>query len=185
MTNRDEKGGVVLLFTGSFDPVHAGHMEVVRIGLTFTNGRRLILLPNSIRSGKSLRPLEERLQELRRFFVREPKVEIADEQLLDIYHHQHEILAVASELRRRYPEWDLIRLSGSDSAYESRNLIAQIESGLQQAVVPRPGHEDEAQKLPPPVLLLPRQQLRISSTDIRKTEASGEAGRTSPTNRGR
>jgi nicotinate-nucleotide adenylyltransferase len=68
------------IFGGSFDPVHLGHIEVVKKALSELDIDKLIILPNYLNPLKHSfsAPPKLRLKWLREVFKNYPKVEVSD-----------------------------------------------------------------------------------------------------------
>ncbi|MEO1959082.1 MAG: nicotinate (nicotinamide) nucleotide adenylyltransferase [Nautiliaceae bacterium] len=68
------------IFGGSFDPVHLGHIEVVKKALSELDIDKLIILPNYLNPLKHSfsAPPKLRLKWLRKVFKNHPKVEVSD-----------------------------------------------------------------------------------------------------------
>ena len=68
------------IFGGSFDPVHLGHVEVVKKALSELDIDKLIILPNYLNPLKHSfsAPPKLRLKWLREVFKNYPKVEVSD-----------------------------------------------------------------------------------------------------------
>ena len=70
----------IAIFGGSFDPVHLGHVEVVKKAIENLDIDKLIVMPNYLNplKNKFAAPPELRIKWLKKVFQNYPKVEISD-----------------------------------------------------------------------------------------------------------
>ena len=70
----------VAIFGGSFDPVHLGHVEVVKKALENLDVDKIIIMPNYLNplKHKFAAPPEIRIKWLKKVFEKFPKVEVSD-----------------------------------------------------------------------------------------------------------
>jgi pantetheine-phosphate adenylyltransferase len=77
-----------LIFPGSFDPIHNGHVDVVRRALALCDRLTVAVLHNAQKSAK-LFAIEERLAIIRAVFAEEPKVAVEAFEGLLVNYVQH------------------------------------------------------------------------------------------------
>lgn len=83
----------VLLFQGSFDPPHVGHLDCLTKALSFAKAEKAIVLANEDNPWKpSMQPLQRRIEMLKLLFQGEQRVEVADEEKSEV---RKKLLAVA------------------------------------------------------------------------------------------
>lgn len=150
---------LVGVYPGSFDPVHLGHVDVVRRGARLSDRLIVAVLDNSSKQG--LFTVEERLELLRATFADVPGVEVATFRgLLVEFARQQGASFVVRGLRavtdfeyefqmalmnrRLEPAVETVFLAPSeDCSYFSSRLVKEVASlgGDVSGLVPAPVHE--------------------------------------------
>lgn len=136
----------ILLFGGSFDPLHCGHLIVSRYVAEHLQAERVILIPARRpphKSGQSLTPGEHRLEMCRRAVANDTLFAVSDWELaqtgpsytLLTVQHFREVLPPATQLY-----W----LVGMDSLLElgSWYHVAELIQSCTIVTAARPGYED-------------------------------------------
>lgn len=165
------------IFGGTFDPVHRGHVALLRAAQRHFRFDRVYVVPtgqNPLKTGAQL-PKRERLARLQRAvrplaFARISRIEWAGRGP----RYTVETLRI---FRRRHPRAELFFICGSD-ALESFRRWKDPEGILRLATVAsarRAGYA--APKTRPGIVTFPMQPVRLSSTAIRRGLASAASGR--------
>jgi nicotinate-nucleotide adenylyltransferase len=136
----------ILLFGGSFDPLHCGHLIVSRYVAEHLQAERVILIPARRpphKSGQSLTPGEHRLEMCRRAVANDTLFAVSDWELaqtgpsytLLTVQHFREVLPPATQLY-----W----LVGMDSLLElgSWYHVVELIQSCTIVTAARPGYED-------------------------------------------
>jgi len=179
-----------LLFGGSFDPLHCGHLIVSRYVAEHLQAERVILIPARRpphKSGQSLTPGGHRLEMCRRAVADDTLFEVSDWELaqsgpsytLLTVQHFREVLPPATQLY-----W----LVGMDSLLElgSWYHVAELVQCCAIVTAARPGYEDpDLSALVGPLSTQQVATLRanivtspligISATDVRARVSSGHS----------
>lgn len=181
-------GSRVLLFSGSFDPLHLGHITAAEIAARELAATKVIFFPNRTRHGKStLSSLDARTLRLARALacfndfkiskttqsIPVTTFEVANSVLMHLYHEEG-MPEVAREIRVRCPGCVPIRISGSDSAHEAHQagaLERDLLAGLSQAVIARPGFDVAAGHFPSGVIILSSSGVELSSSELRDSRS--------------
>jgi nicotinate-nucleotide adenylyltransferase len=162
--------------TGSFDPVHEGHLQAAQAVRDALGVSRLILIPRPPYGEKRPVPIAQRLDMLRLATAGLKGIEVADAAMLRPLLRSGDE-ALVEHLRRRYPG-TLTRVYGTDSflaALQAGFVERHLQQGVRFAVVPRPGYE-LPERLPAGVTVLPPDSTprRLSSTAVRAALARGQ-----------
>ena len=177
----------LLIFGGTFDPVHNGHLRTARAALTALNAQRIVFVPANISPHKlethnSALP-QHRLAMLRLAIADDPAMEVSAIELLrPAPSYTIDTLAI---LRRDRPGDTLILLVGADQlpALHTWKEIDTILATTPIAVLPRPRFDvpdqppgnitaDLWKKAMDGMLNIP--QYSISATAIRRAIAQGQ-----------
>lgn len=183
----------VLLFGGSFNPIHHGHLLVARSVAEYLGLRRVILIPaaqppHKLGPGPSaLAPAEDRLEMLRQATLDDPDFEVSDIELRRDG-PSYTILTVEAFHRMLGDDVSLCWLIGADTLedlhtwYRVRDLCGSVRI----VTAARPGFEVPnlsalADILPSDLLnrirgdLLPTPRIDISSSQIRQRVKAGQS----------
>jgi nicotinate-nucleotide adenylyltransferase len=179
-----------LLFGGSFDPVHAGHLHVaVEAGRTI-GADRVVLMPANVpphKGGQSRAPAEHRLAMLRLAVAHHPSLEVATDEL-DRGGVSYTIDTVEGLLAGRFAGDSLALLLGQDSLglLPEWRRVRDLAALVPFVVVPRPTAPEPdwaalAEALGAAAvetmrgLWLPVTPLDVSSSDIRRRAREGRS----------
>ena len=169
----------VVYYTGTFNPVHKGHLNVARTARNKLKADLVVLVPNpdSVTPKRPL-PLPLRVSMLRAAVKHAPGIQVADAQLLRRFRDSgHAGLHAA--IARRHRGAELYRVWGTDSFLGNlANGVVQqhIDADRTPVVIKRAGYA-LPKKLPEGVIILDELQRRgppISSSRIRTALARGE-----------
>ncbi|MEI8342289.1 MAG: nicotinate-nucleotide adenylyltransferase [Verrucomicrobiota bacterium] len=158
----------IALFGGTFDPVHHGHLILAREAVEQLQLDRVIFIPNTISPHKQARltaPPELRMEMVRAAIAGEAEFDSDDLELRR--GGQSYAIDTVEEMRRRYPDANLVYLIGEDNAAELHTWrrFEELQRLVQFVVLSRTGHERQH---PFPVV---ERDVDISSTEIRKRVA--------------
>lgn len=163
---------MIVLYSGSFDPIHLGHIALARYVANLPDCEKVIVMPSRRNPLKPDRPLfsdEFRLELARCATVDIEGVEVSSlemEMPLPSY-----TINTLKALQKLYPGSELRLLIGSDN-WESFNLWKNYEEILSDfglLIYPRPGSEISVPKLSQNITYLAHApQLPISSTMVRR-----------------
>jgi nicotinate-nucleotide adenylyltransferase len=169
------------LLGGTFDPPHNGHLALARAAVERFGLDRLVVTVGGQTPGKaSLVDAETRLHLAEAAFADVPRVEISR---LDIDREQP---AYSHETVRRARErWgEVVFLVGADRFADFLDWKApnEVLQGARLGVATRPGVDEAALRdvleqleRPEQVTFFPIEQIVVSSSDIRRRVAAGEA----------
>ncbi|HXU30495.1 MAG TPA: nicotinate (nicotinamide) nucleotide adenylyltransferase [Thermoanaerobaculia bacterium] len=174
------------LFGGSFDPIHAGHVETVRAARQALGLERVIYLPTAQPPHKPGRKLAPAL-------ARYAMVELALLSEDGLYASPFELtfgrpaytIDSLEHFRRAYPDAELHLLIGGDSFLELEAWWRwrEIAASARLIVLARPGSELRAEALSPALAellqsgraqILADRTVDLSSTELRDLFARGE-----------
>ena len=177
----------LLIFGGTFDPVHNGHLHTARAALKALQAQRIVFVPanaspHKLATHDSAAP-QHRLAMLRLAVGDDPAMEVSAVELLrPAPSYTIDTLAI---LRRDRPGDSLILLVGADQlpALNTWREIDTILATTPIAVLPRPGFDvpgkppgnitdDLWKKVINGVLQIP--QYSISATAVRRSIAQGQ-----------
>jgi nicotinate-nucleotide adenylyltransferase len=168
--------GGVAIFTGTFDPIHDGHIRAAESALAATGVERVILVPRAPYGEKHPVAMATRLQMMRLAVEGHPGIEVADMATVTRLSRDGDE-ALVRELARRGRGAPVVRVYGADSfatILGNGLLRRSMGTAVKIAVVPRAGTVLPA-RLPPGVTLLPATRKALSSTAIRAALARGRA----------
>jgi nicotinate-nucleotide adenylyltransferase len=173
------------LFGGSFDPIHRGHLEPVRVARRELGLDRVIYLPTARpphKPGRALAPAHARYA----------MVELALLSEEGLYASAHELtldrpaftVETLEHFRGEMPEAELSLLIGADSLADLHHWVRwrEIAASARLVVLARPGWDLDAASLDPEVaelagtdrvLLLRQPPVDVSSTRLRELLAAG------------
>jgi nicotinate-nucleotide adenylyltransferase len=181
-------GASVLLFGGSFDPIHHGHLIVARAAAEQISAARIVLIPSALpphKQDKRLAPAADRLEMCRRAVAGDGLFEVSDWELGQA--GPNYTLLTVRHFRGLYsPEVALSWLIGMDGLIElgTWHRIADLIDACTIVTAVRPGHpapdlamldgqltDAQIAKLKSAIVETP--QVEISSTQIRSRAARG------------
>jgi nicotinate-nucleotide adenylyltransferase len=168
----------VVYFTGTFDPIHEGHLEAARIARRELGAAEVMLVPNPPLGDKRPAALAERMEMMRESVEGYPGLVVADERVVEAVHRGGNA-ALVQALEESHPGARIYRASGSDSfltGLEHGSVVASLQAGRREAVVPRPGHEMPS-RLPAGVVVLSGSGMDVSSSSIRAAVRAGDPTR--------
>lgn len=169
-----------LIYGGSFNPPHLGHVEAFAAARDFLQPERSLIIPSHVPPHKALAagsPAgDERLELTRLAFAAFPEAEVSD---MELRRQGVSYTALTlRELKAAFPEEEFFFLMGTDmfltleSWYEYRTVLSLCtpvvltrEEGEEAAVRAHAGHLQTAYGLH--ALVLPRAPLPMSSTELR------------------
>lgn len=165
------------IFSGSFNPIHIGHLALANYLCEFEGLDELWFLVtprNPFKVGKDLMPDELRLELVRLAVEDYPKFRASDFE----FHLPRPSYTIHTfeKLKEAYPTVTFHLIIGSDNWlsfprwYQSDRLVAENPI----LVYPRPGYPVDASTLPPQVRLVRSPVFEISSTFIRQALAEGK-----------
>lgn len=171
---------------GTFDPPHKGHLELAKAARRELNLERVlwVLTPTPPhKRERAIAPLEHRLAMLQLLLRDEPAFEISRVEIERP--GPHYAVDTLRLLAQQFPEARLVYIMGGDSLRDlplwrqAREIVALCH---RLAVLPRPGAtmdlEELERRLPglrARLYFLNAPQMEISSTEIRRRLAQGEA----------
>jgi len=173
----------IIIFGGTFNPVHNAHLRIARFILNKFKPDKLIFIPCNIPYHRKTRGLvagEHRLEMLRLAIAAEPRFEVSD---MEIKRGGKTFsIQTLKTLRKKYPKnTEFYFLIGSDSLLDLPRWY-QINKLLKLCrfiTISRPGYpfDKPVGKLPFPTGILgdlkrlyqPKVKMNISSTQIRET----------------
>ena len=176
------------LFGGSFDPLHAGHVEPVKEARQVLSLDRVVCLPTASpphKPGDRVAPARARFTMAELAWLDEPAVEVSDfEMTMGRTAYTIDSIEHFSAL---HPQASLMLLIGWDSYLELPlwHRWEEIVAGVDIGVLTRPGFtdDDRSERLPEPLLtarrdgrvhFVPNRPLEVSSTELRRRLAEGE-----------
>ena len=178
----------LLIFGGTFDPVHNGHLLTARAAMNMLQAQRVVFVPantspHKLSTPQCATPPQHRLAMLQLAVGDDPAMEVSAVELLrPPPSYTVDTLAI---LRRDRPDDTLILLVGADQlpALNTWKEIDTILATTPIAILPRPGFEvpnkppgnfgdDMWKKVIGGVLKIP--QYSISATAIRRAIAQGQ-----------
>ena len=178
----------LLIFGGTFDPVHNGHLLTARAAMNMLQAQRVVFVPantspHKLSTPQCATPPQHRLAMLQLAVGDDPAMEVSAVELLrPAPSYTIDTLAI---LRRDRPDDTLILLVGADQlpALYTWKEIDTILATTPIAILPRPGFEvpnkppgnfgdDMWKKVMGGVLKIP--QYGISATAIRRAIAQGQ-----------
>ena len=136
----------VLLFGGSFDPIHNGHLIVSRAAAEQIGAARVVLVPSSRPPHKLTQQLADgadRLEMCRRAVANEPFFDVSDWELGQ-QGPNYTLLTVQHFRAALGPETEVCWLIGMDSLVELATWyhVAELVDACTVVTAARPGYED-------------------------------------------
>lgn len=163
------------IFSGSFDPIHFGHLMVAGYMARHAGLDRVWLMvtpANPLKDGYRVSD-NDRLEMTRLAASHLKNVRVSDfEFSLPRPSYTYHTLCA---LREQYPDDDFRLIIGSDNwlIFDRWRDADKIIKEFRPLIYPRPGYEVDADTLPNEVELIPAPMADISSTFIRKEAAQG------------
>ncbi|MGC8624749.1 MAG: nicotinate (nicotinamide) nucleotide adenylyltransferase [Phycisphaerae bacterium] len=171
----------ILIFGGTFDPVHNGHLQIARAALVRLHADRVVFIPantspHKLSANTSSATPQQRLAMLRLAIGEDPSLEVSDVELQRP--PPSYTIDTLSIMQRDHPDDLLTLLIGADqlSALHTWREITTILKNTPIAVLPRPGYRipEESPHIPlhlwnqvrAGVLAIPK--YAISATAIRQ-----------------
>ena len=160
----------IAIFSGSFNPIHNGHLAIAREVLNQNAAAEVWFLvspQNPLKKGIELWPQEVRMEMVKMAIEHEPKFKASD---FEFYLPSPSYtITTLDKLKDAFPNYDFILLIGGDNLYNfhkwySYKRIAE-EYGL--IVYPRPGYPDKETTEYPNVEFIKAPLLEVSATIIR------------------
>jgi len=166
----------IAIFGGTFDPVHAGHVEVAREALRHCRLDRVLFVPASHpphKGGVAVAPYEDRVRMLELACAGEPAFEVSRlEEGERVSYSIHTIEKVRGTLG---PDDELFFLIGADAFAELTTWYRweDVVRLVTFIVASRPGHNYQ---VPPGSRVIPLTTLAlpVSSRELRSRLAAGE-----------
>jgi nicotinate-nucleotide adenylyltransferase len=178
----------IALFGGTFDPIHRGHVTVIRAALDALDLEQVILVPSAVpphKRGRQLAPGEHRLAMCRLAAKADPRLVVSDVELRQTgpSYTVSTLQAIASE----HADAELLLIIGADMLRDFHlwHRAEEIARLAQVVTLPRPEVElgrlaELRQRIGDAAVdemlgrVLPTPLVEISSTDIRNRLASGK-----------
>lgn len=180
----------VLLFGGSFDPIHHGHLIVARAAAEQIGAAQVVLIPGALpphKQEKRLAPGADRLEMCRRAVAGDPQFEVTDWELRQPGPN-YTLLTVQHFRAALDPKTHLYWLIGMDGLHElaTWHRVAELVDACTLVTAVRPGHgqpnlagltsllrPDQIKKLAAAIVETP--QIEISSTQVRDRIAAAQS----------
>ena len=166
------------IFGGSFNPIHNGHIQLVR-QLREAAGLDEVWLrvspQNPLKEQAGLLADDLRLQMARQALADEPFIEVSDYEFsLPKPSYTWNTL---QSLGQDFPDREFVLLIGGDNweRFSRWYRADDIVSNYQIIVYPRRGSDIDLTSLPPTVSVVEAELLDISSTDIRRRVRRGQS----------
>jgi nicotinate-nucleotide adenylyltransferase len=161
----------IAIYSGSFNPIHNGHLAVARAVLEKGGVDELWFLvspQNPLKKSADLWPENKRLEMVKLAIEDEPKMKASDFE----FHlpRPHYTINTLKRLQADFPQHQFVLLLGGDNLtimhrwYKFDEIVEQF--GL--IVYPRPGYSIEGFQNKPNVQIIEAPLLDISATEIRK-----------------
>lgn len=178
----------VAVYSGSFNPLHIGHLAILRYLVTEAafDAVYLIVSPvNPFKEGVSQKSAAERLADARAAVARYPELSMVKVDDIELtMPAPHYTVRTLSELRRREPKTSFTLIVGGDNidAFRRWRDYDTILRDYGVAVYPRPGYdhrsaidsllaEDPAYRID----FIDAPQIDVSSSQIRAMQDGGES----------
>ena len=141
-----------IVFVGTFDPIHEGHVSIARAARDTMGGRVLIVPLENGSAGKHPVPIANRLAMARRAVRGMRDIEVADRATVDRYMHNREHLLDA--IAKHHPLYMLYGADAYQASIDRGYVGLDLEAGRQVVIAPREG-TTLPQSLPPGVSVIP------------------------------
>jgi len=166
------RGGVAYM-TGTFDPIHEGHLRTAEMARKALGVDKVILVPRPPTNGKNPVDVADRLRMMRLAVRGHHGIAVADgESVKILFQRGDDALIQHLEQAVKGP---LYRIAGTDSFLKQLQggfVKQHLRSGLEYALVPRPGYQVPG-GLPTGVQVLPETEGVYSSTAVRTAFGQG------------
>ncbi len=174
----------VLVFGGSFDPIHNGHLSIAAQARELTGAAEVWFVPSAVAPLRDdlAAPPQQRLALLHAAIDEVPNTRVCD---LAVRMGGVSYTAETMEaLRREYPANDLVVLVGADAArtipawHRAADLLARERFVVVNRTGPPPLDADELQRLgfaPSTTTLLTVDSPNISASEVRERCAGGQS----------
>ena len=165
------------IFGGSFNPIHNGHIQLVR-QLREAAGLDEVWLmvspQNPLKQQAGLLADDLRLQMAQKALVDDPNICVSDYE----FHLPRPSYTwnTLQNLEQDFPDREFVLLIGGDNweRFSRWYRADDIISNYQLVVYPRRGSDIDLESLPPSVTVVEAELLDISSTDIRRRVRRGQ-----------
>jgi nicotinate-nucleotide adenylyltransferase len=167
--------GKIIVFGGTFDPVHNGHMAVAAAVFYACKPQRILFMPAAHNPHKqdSPTPSKHRYRMLLAATATHPAYEVSDIEISRKGGASYTIDTL-DELKRHYTDISFVigadQLGGLAKWRDAPRLLR--ESGF--IAVPRPGYTLDTANLHENIQILPEPYINISATEIRAALRSGK-----------
>ncbi|MDE7401926.1 MAG: nicotinate (nicotinamide) nucleotide adenylyltransferase [Muribaculaceae bacterium] len=169
----------ILVFGGSFDPIHEGHAVVASYASQCGVADEVWLLPNAVNPLKTATqpaPDADRLAMCELIAASLPAVKVCD---VEIHNHQpHYTYDTLRKLGAEYPQHEFRLLIGSDNwlIFDKWKNSEKIIAEFAPVIYPRPGYPVVQESLPAGVSILEdAPMVLLSSSFIREWKKSGHS----------
>jgi nicotinate-nucleotide adenylyltransferase len=163
-----------VLFGGTFDPVHIGHIQLARSAKDALHADKVLLTPAAVSPHKSAiaaAPAQDRLEMLRMATANEPGIEICEFELeRPPPSYTWDTL---QSLRKEFPYEEFVLLIGADQLpkLHTWHRIGELLAVVKTAVLPRQG-TPMADNPPDKILTLWWPQIKKSVLDLPRIDIS-------------
>ena len=165
------------IFGGSFNPIHNGHIQLVRQLREAAKLDEVWLMvspQNPLKQQAGLLADDLRLQMAQKALVDDPNICVSDYE----FHLPRPSYTwnTLQNLEQDYPDREFVLLIGGDNweRFSRWYRADDIISNYQLVVYPRRGSDIDLESLPPSVTVVEAELLDISSTDIRRRVRRGQ-----------
>ena len=165
------------IFGGSFNPIHNGHIQLVRQLREAAKLDEVWLMvspQNPLKQQAGLLDDDLRLQMAQKALVDDPHIHVSDYE----FHLPRPSYTwnTLQALEHDFPDREFVLLIGGDNweRFSRWYRADDIISNYQLVVYPRRGSDIDLESLPPSVTVVEAELLDISSTDIRRRVRRGQ-----------
>lgn len=158
----------IAILGGSFDPIHAGHLQIARCALHLGMDEVWLMVTNDTPlKERVLTPAKHRVEMIRRAIAPYRHIHCCEMELRR--EGKSYTIDTVRELQRCYPEVSFYWLIGSDQALQldAWKDIDELTKRIQMIVFSRKGPQVES---PYPLLFQPMELIDVSSSEIRSGE---------------
>jgi len=168
----------IAIFSGSFNPIHNGHLAIAREVLAQGAADELWFLispQNPMKNSNDLRPQNDRLEMVKMAIENEHGMKASDIEF-SLSRPTYTIKTL-EKLKTRYPEHRFLLLIGGDnlSIFHKWFDYLRILTEFGLIVYPRPGFQKENLPQFPNTTFINAPLIDLSATEIRKKLAKGES----------